>query len=287
MPDLGTPEHPPAAAPCCAPAARPDAAVVVDGLTLRYGRVPVFRDVHLSLGRGRVTALVGPSGAGKTSLLLCLNRLIDTIPEANIDGRIQVGGRDILGKIDVAALRRDVGLVFQRPNPFPLSIARNLEIPLREHRRLTRAELRAEIERALVAVGLWDEVKDRLDQSALQLSGGQKQRLCIARALVLRPHVLLMDEPCSALDRMASARIEALIRELRGSYTILLVTHNMAQARRVADDVAVFWPEDGVGTIIECGDAEQIFERPCCEATAEYLREAFLTVAATVPACDT
>ena len=254
---------------CC----EPHALVRAQGLSLHYGRVAAFEDVTLDLHAGCITALVGPSGCGKTSFLSCLNRLTDLIPGAAVRGSLRLGETDLLDpRLDVLALRRRVGMVFQKPNPFPLSIRRNLELPLREHGLRSRARRAEASERALRDVGLWDDVKDRLDAPALALSGGQQQRLCIARALVLEPEVLLMDEPCSALDPLASEVVEQHIAGLRGRLTVLIVTHNLAQARRLADWAALFWHHDGAGRLVEHGAVQQLFEAPAQELTAAYVR---------------
>jgi phosphate transport system ATP-binding protein len=195
------------------------------------------------------------------------------LPECRVSGAIQVGDLDVLSpRTDVLLLRRRVGMIFQRPNPFPLSIAKNLEFPLREHGIRHRQQRRALAEAALADVGLWDEVKDRLNASALTLSGGQQQRLCIARALALQPDVLLMDEPCSSLDPLSSGVVEDLILSLRGRYTIVVVTHNLAQAQRIADDVAFFCARDGVGQLIEHGRAADLWDSPQHPLTAAYLQ---------------
>jgi phosphate transport system ATP-binding protein len=244
----------------------------VDGLGVAYRGQPALRDVRLPIHRGAITALIGPSGCGKTSLLSCLNRLTDLIPGCRVTGSVRLGDDDVLdGACDVVALRRRVGMIFQRPNPFPFSIRRNLALGLREHRVRDRRERDRRAEAALRDVGLWDEVADRLDGPALALSGGQQQRLCIARALALAPEVLLLDEPCSALDPLSSAVVEDLIVSLRGRYTQVVVTHNLAQARRIADHVAVFWVKDGAGRLIEAGPTEQIFDAPREELTAAYV----------------
>lgn len=249
-----------------------DPLINVDGLSLHYGERPAFRDVTLSIGTGNITALVGPSGCGKTSFLTALNRLTDLIPGCRVTGGIRMGTMDVLApQTDIIRLRRLVGMIFQKPNPFPLSIRKNLAFPLREHGVRDREQITWTIETVLQDVGLWDEVKDRLDSPALALSGGQQQRLCIARALSLSPTVLLMDEPCSALDPISSGVVEDLIVSLRGRYTVMIVTHNLAQARRIADDVAVFWAQDGAGRLIESGPAGQIFERPHDPLTAAYI----------------
>jgi phosphate transport system ATP-binding protein len=241
-------------------------------LTLRYREKPAFADVSLSVRPGSLTAIVGPSGCGKTSFLNCLNRLTDLIPGATASGSIRLGDLEILKPdLDVVSLRRRVGMIFQKPNPFPLSIRKNLEFPLREHGVRGRAELDGILERTLREVGLWDEVKDRLGSSAMSLSGGQQQRLCFARALALKPEILLLDEPCSALDPLSSGVVEDLIVRLKQRYTLLAVTHNLAQARRIADVVAVFWVQEGAGRLIEVGPAAQVFEAPRDPLTAAYV----------------
>jgi phosphate transport system ATP-binding protein len=246
--------------------------IEVDGLEVRYGSQVALRDVALRIHRGCITAIVGPSGCGKSSFLNCLNRLTDLLPGCRVDGRITLEGHDILhGQVDVAALRRRVGMIFQKPNPFPLSIRKNLTFPLRHHGVVDVRQLDAIVEAVLRDVGLWQEVKDRLDAPALGLSGGQQQRLCLARAMALRPEVILFDEPCSALDPIASGVVEDLIASLRHRYTVVIVTHNLAQARRLADDLAVFWLQDGAGRLIEYGPARQVFEHPAHELTAAYI----------------
>jgi phosphate transport system ATP-binding protein len=250
----------------------PHPLIETEQLSLHYGEKPVFADVTLPIHAGCITALVGPSGCGKTSFLSCLNRLTDLIPRCRVSGRIQMGSLDVLNpKIDAIALRRRVGMIFQKPNPFPLSIWKNLALPLHEHGVKSREQVDQIIETTLQDVGLWNEVKDRLNSPALALSGGQQQRLCIARALVLKPEVLLLDEPCSALDPISSGVVEDLIASLRGRYTQLIVTHNLAQARRIADYVALFWVQDGVGRLIEYGCVQQMFETPQEALTAAYV----------------
>jgi phosphate transport system ATP-binding protein len=246
--------------------------IQTEQLSLHYGEKPVFADVTLPIHAGCITALVGPSGCGKTSFLSCLNRLTDLIPRCRVSGRIRMDSLDVLDpKIDAIALRRRVGMIFQKPNPFPLSIWKNLALPLHEHGVRNREQVDRIVETTLQDVGLWDEVKDRLNTPALSLSGGQQQRLCIARALVLEPEVLLLDEPCSALDPISSGVVEDLIANLRGRYTQLIVTHNLAQARRIADYAALFWVQDGVGRLIEYGCVQQIFETPQEALTAAYV----------------
>ncbi len=244
----------------------------VEKLSLRYHGKPAFEDVTLDIPRGRITAIVGPSGCGKTSFLNCLNRLTDLIPGATMTGAMLLADADIVnGSVDLVALRRRVGMIFQKPNLFPLSIRRNLEFPLREHGMKSQADLDVTVEESLRDVGLWDEVKDRLNAPALSLSGGQQQRLSIARALALKPEVLLLDEPCSALDPLSSGVVEDLIKGLRPQYTQVVVTHNLAQARRIADQVAVFWVQNGTGRLIESGPVEQVFASPKDPLTAAYI----------------
>ena len=254
--------------PCCTP----DSVIGIDQLSLSYNNKLALNDVSLAIYRGCVTALIGPSGCGKTSLLSSMNRLTDLIPGCTVRGGITLDGTDLLGnRVDVQALRRRVGMIFQKPNPFPLSIRRNLEMPLREHGFRDKRDVEARIESALTDAGLWNEVKDRLNMPALELSGGQQQRLCIARAIVLEPSVLLMDEPCSALDPLSSAVVEDLIVRLRGRYTVVIVTHNLAQARRIANYAAFFWVKDRAGTLIEFGQCRRIFEEPRHDLTAAYV----------------
>jgi len=255
-------------APCCVP----EAQLVAENLSLHYGKAPAFRGVTLTVNKRCITALVGPSGCGKSSFLMSLNRLTDLIPGCHVSGSVRLGSEEILGaKVDVVGLRRRIGMIFQKPSPFPFSIVKNLTVPLWEHRVRDRDTVEALVEQALTDVGLWAEVKDRLSAPAQSLSGGQQQRLCLARALVLKPEVLLLDEPCSALDPLASGVVEDLIASFRGRYTVLVVTHNLAQARRIADDVAVFWVRDGAGQLIESGSVQQIFEAPQEELTRSYM----------------
>ena len=266
---IAAPEIPLACGPaCCGPVPF----VRTENLRLDYGEKTAFEDVSLDICAGCITALVGPSGCGKTSFLSCLNRLTDILPGARVSGRIMMGAQDIRSpKTDVIDLRRRVGMIFQKPNPFPLSIWRNMELPLREHGASAKPERAATIETALRDVGLWDEVKDRLHKNALALSGGQQQRLCIARALALKPKALLMDEPCSALDPISSGIVEDLIVSMRHRFTILIVTHNLAQARRIADFTALFWIQDGSGRLIEKNSTQQMFESPQNPLTAAYV----------------
>jgi phosphate transport system ATP-binding protein len=231
-----------------------------------------LRDATINAEPGRVLALVGPSGCGKSSLLAALNQLTELIPGASVSGTIRFNGQDVRDAFESPThLRRHVGMIFQKPNPFPMSVRRNVELALRQHARHPRNVIRQITETVLRDVGLWDEVHNRLDQPALELSGGQQQRLCIARALALEPQVLLMDEPCSALDPHSAERVEQLIESMRGKRSVIIVTHNLAQARRIADHVAVFWMHDGVGEIIEQGETEAIFEASTNDLVNAYL----------------
>ncbi|MBW3540054.1 MAG: phosphate ABC transporter ATP-binding protein [Planctomycetes bacterium] len=247
-------------------------AIEVQNLALAYGRRTVLDGVSLAIERGAITALIGPSGCGKTSFLCALNRLTDMIPGCRVSGSIAFGSLDVRSPAaDTIGLRRRMGMIFQKPNPFPLSIRRNIDLPLKEHGvrpRRHRDEIAA---RALRDVGLWDEVRDRLDAPAQSLSGGQQQRLCIARALALQPEVLLFDEPCGSLDPLATGVVEDLIASFRGRLTVVIVTHDLAQARRMADHAAMFWMPDGVGRLIEHGPARQIFESPQEAVTRAYI----------------
>jgi len=246
--------------------------IEVDRLAISYGNQTALSQVSLTINKGCITAVVGPSGCGKSSFLMSLNRMTDLIPGCKVSGSISIASQPILeSKCDVIQLRRRVGMIFQRPNPFPLSIQRNLTFPLREHGVKDRETLHATVEDTLRAVGLWDEVKDRLNASALSLSGGQQQRLCLARALALKPEVILLDEPCSALDPISSGVVEELIENLRGRYTIVVVTHNLAQARRIADEVVVFWLRGGCGYVVESGATRRVFEAPQSEVTGGYV----------------
>ncbi|MAS93423.1 MAG: phosphate ABC transporter ATP-binding protein [Verrucomicrobiales bacterium] len=244
----------------------------ITDLSVSYGDFAAVRDVSLEVLEGQITALVGPSGCGKSSFLHSLNRLTDMIPGCRVTGEVKLpDGTDLCGPyLDVLSLRKKVGMVFQKPNPFPHSIRKNFEIPLREHG-ISKREVPEIMERNLREVGLWGEVSDRLHKSALNLSGGQQQRLCIARALALEPEIILFDEPCSALDPLASGVVEDHIAALREKVTVVIVTHNLAQARRIADRVAVFWLQDGVGTIVEVGKAKDLFASPAHPDAALYL----------------
>ncbi|GAB4552965.1 MAG: phosphate ABC transporter ATP-binding protein PstB [Phycisphaerales bacterium] len=237
-----------------------------------YGDFQALKGVDLEMPERRVTALIGPSGCGKSTFLRWLNRMNDHVAGARASGTLELHGQDILDrKLDEVELRRRVGMVFQKPNPFPKSVYNNIAFGVRLHSKTPRAELDALVQRCLEEVGLWDEVKDRLQASALGLSGGQQQRLCIARALAVGPEVLLMDEPTSALDPKATLRIEQLITRLREKYTIVIVTHNMQQAQRIADRTAFFYE----GVLVESGETAGVFEDPREERTRDYVAGRF------------
>lgn len=236
---------------------------------VHYDDIHAVKGVSLDLYSDKVTALIGPSGCGKSTLLRCLNRMNDTIPDCRVEGEIYLDGEDIYdGGIDVVQLRARVGMVFQKPNPFPKSIYDNVAYGPRIHGLASDRDALDEIvEASLEKAGLWDEVKDRLDQSGTVLSGGQQQRLCIARAIAVNPEVILMDEPCSALDPIATAKVEALIDELSGRYAIVIVTHSMQQAARVSQKTVFFH----LGEMIEYGDTTQMFTAPREERTRDYI----------------
>jgi phosphate transport system ATP-binding protein len=246
--------------------------MTLDALGVSYNARPAVQDVSLSVHQGEVLALIGPSGCGKTTLLRTLNRLTETTAGATRDGRVLLDGTDV-EQLELTDLRRRVAMVFQQPNPFPMSIFDNVAYALRvqNRKRPGRAELVPKVAAALSRAGLWDEVADDLDRPALRLSGGQQQRLCIARAIATRPEVLLMDEPCSALDPVSTTRVEELIGELRHDHAVVIVTHNLAQARRVADRVAFMY----LGELVEIGDVDQMFEAPRQERTRDYVAGAF------------
>jgi phosphate transport system ATP-binding protein len=247
-------------------------ALRIEGFNAWYSDFQAIHNVSLNLPENRVTALIGPSGCGKSTLLRWINRMNDMIPGARCTGTMNLHGQDLLAKkFDAVDLRRRVGMVFQKPNPFPKSIYDNVAFGPRLHTVMSRAELDQLVEKSLKAAALWDEVKDRLHKSALGLSGGQQQRLCIARAIAVSPEVLLMDEPASALDPKSTARIEDLIRELRRSYTIAIVTHNMQQAARVSDITAFFFE----GKLIESGPTLDLFTMPKNRQTEDYVTGRF------------
>ena len=246
--------------------------VEVSHLNFYYGSKQALADVSLLIPQHCVTALIGPSGCGKSTFLRCINRMNDMIDGTRVEGEILLDGRDILGpKVDVVELRKRVGMVFQKSNPFPKSIFENVAYGPRVAGIRQKAVLYEIVEKSLTRAALWDEVSDRLDESALQLSGGQQQRLCIARALATDPEVLLMDEPASALDPSSTSRIEDLIFELRDRYTIVIVTHNMQQAARVSDRTAFFYQ----GELIEAGSTNELFTNPARKQTEDYITGRF------------
>jgi phosphate transport system ATP-binding protein len=251
----------------------PDPVMSCRGVNVRYGDKHAIRDFSLDIAHNEVIAMIGPSGCGKSTLLRCLNRLNDTIPGAVVTGTITLDGQDIYDRRqDVVQLRARVGMVFQKPNPFPKSIYENVAYGPRIHGLAAdRAELDEIVQTSLQRAGLWEEVKDRLDQAGTALSGGQQQRLCIARTIAVSPEVILMDEPCSALDPIATARIEDLIDELRQNFTICIVTHSMQQAARVSQRTAYFH----LGDLIEVGPTEMIFTNPRHRLTEDYLTGRF------------
>jgi phosphate transport system ATP-binding protein len=251
----------------------PPAKIDVTGMSFYYGANRALVDVSLKVFSNQVTAFIGPSGCGKSTFLRSLNRMNDIIPGTRVEGLIQIDGQDIYAPaVDVVDLRRRVGMVFQRSNPFPKTIFDNVAYGLRINGMVrSRDELRSRVEASLRAAALWEEVSDRLYSSALSLSGGQQQRLCIARALAVEPEILLMDEPASALDPIATQRIEELIYQLKARYTIVIVTHNMQQAARVSDVTALFW----LGKLIECGRTDKKFTAPNEKLTEDYVTGRF------------
>lgn len=242
------------------------------GVDFHYGDVRALKDIHLSIPERTVTALIGPSGCGKSTLLRILNRIYSIYPGQRATGRILYDGRDLLGAdYPLGRLRSEIGMVFQKPVPFPMSIFENVAYAVRHHERLSRSEMAGRVESALRQAALWDEVKDKLTQSGLGLSGGQQQRLCIARAIALKPEVLLLDEPTSALDPISTARIEELIDTLRDQYTIVIVTHNMQQAARISSKTAFMF----LGELVEAGETSQIFNKPADYRTEDYITGRF------------
>lgn len=248
------------------------AIIEVKGLDFFYGNFQALKDVSLSIEKQQITALIGPSGCGKTTFLRTLNRMNDLIEDVHIGGHISIDGVDIYKKgLDLLELRRKVGMVFQRPNPFPLSVYDNVTYGLRVHGILDKDVMQKRLEWSLESVHLWEELKDRLEMNALALSGEQQQRLCIARLIAVEPEILLMDEPCSALDLVATAKIEDLMHELKKQYTIVIVTHNMQQAARVSDCTGYFL----LGELIEFGETGQIFANPHDARTEDYITGRF------------
>jgi phosphate transport system ATP-binding protein len=246
-------------------------------LSLYYGDFQALRNITLDIPKSAITAVIGPSGCGKSTFLRLFNRMNDLITGVRVDGSVELDGVNIYDKdIDVVELRKRVGMVFQKPNPFPMSVFENVAFGPKRHGRKNRIELEDTIEKSLQQAALWDEVKDKLGQSALALSGGQQQRLCIARVLAVEPEVILMDEPCSALDPIATLRIEDLMRSLAENYTIVIVTHNMQQAARVSDMSAFFMMEqDKAGILVEYGPTAEIFTNPRDKRTEDYITGRF------------
>jgi len=249
-----------------------DIEIETQKLSLWYGDKQALKNIDMEIPEEKVTAIIGPSGCGKTTLIRCFNRMNDIIEICRVKGKILIDGKDIYDKkMDVVELRKNVGMVFQKPNPFPKSIYENIAYATRIHGIKKKKKLDEIVEKCLKQAVLWDEVKDRLDESARSLSGGQQQRLCIARALAIEPEIILMDEPCSALDPIATAKIEELIRYLSKEYTVVIVTHNMQQAARVSDYTAYMY----LGEVIEFGKTKQIFENPSEESTENYITGRF------------
>src|SRR5215472_13336544 len=265
-------EHAPNSTRGAAPGDPAQPMVDIRSLSLWYGGSQALKDISLTIPKSMVTAFIGPSGCGKSTLLRCLNRMNDLIDNVRIEGSIRVGGHDIYdGDVDVIELRKRIGMVFQKSNPFPKSIYENVAYGLRLHGVKAKSDLDDKVEHSLRGAALWDEVKDRLHSSALGLSGGQQQRLCIARAIAIRPEIILMDEPASALDPIATARIEELIVELVKQYTIVIVTHNMQQATRVSHYTGFFL----TGSLVEYAPTAQLFENPREKDTEDYISGRF------------
>lgn len=244
---------------------------VIQELNLYYGEFHALKNISLDIAEQEITAFIGPSGCGKSTFLKTLNRMNDLVQDCQIEGKILLDKEDIYAGLPVAQLRKKVGMVFQKPNPFPMSIYDNIAYGPRTHGIQDKQELDALVEKSLRRAAIWDEVKDRLKKSALGLSGGQQQRLCIARALAIEPEVLLMDEPTSALDPISTAKIEELVLELKKRYTIVLVTHNMQQAVRISDRTAFFL----LGEMVECGKTSSLFSTPVDQRTENYITGRF------------
>jgi phosphate transport system ATP-binding protein len=283
MSAIAPPTTAPAAPPTAGePGTSPTTVFSVRDLAVYYGEFRAVRDVNLDIPQHEITAFIGPSGCGKSTVLRCFNRMNDQIPGARVEGDVLYHGVDIYGpKVQPVEVRRRIGMVFQKPTPFPKSIFENVAYGLKIAGNRNKAELAEIVERALTQAALWDEVKDRLHKSALGLSGGQQQRLCIARAVAVDPEVLLMDEPCSALDPIATARIEDLMEEIKGDYTIIIVTHNMQQAARVSDTCAFFTTEVNeqsdtrTGVLVEYDATQKVFSNPSDERTENYITGRF------------
>ena len=246
--------------------------ITAKDLCLWYGTTQALKNINIEIPERSITALIGPSGCGKSTFLKTLNRMNDLIPSVRIEGTVTYGGQDIFAPgVDVNDLRKEIGMVFQKPNPFPMSIYDNIAYGPRTHGIKNKIQLDDIVEEALQGAAIWDEVKDRLKKSALGLSGGQQQRLCIARALAVKPKVLLMDEPTSALDPISTSKIEDLTQQLKKDYTIIMVTHNMQQAVRISDNTAFFL----LGELVEFGDTEQMFSQPKDKRTEDYITGRF------------
>ena len=245
--------------------------IVVEGVDLYYSKFHALKNINLKMKEKEITAFIGPSGCGKSSLLKSLNRMNDLVEGCKITGDILLDGEDIFGDMDVNILRKRVGMVFQKPNPFPMSIYDNIAYGPRTHGIRSKAQLDEIVETSLKNAAIWDELKDRLKKSALGLSGGQQQRLCIARALAVKPEVLLMDEPTSALDPISTSKIEDLAMELKNEYTIIMVTHNMQQAARISDKTAFFL----LGEVVEYDETEKLFSTPQDKRTEDYITGRF------------
>ena len=246
--------------------------ITAKDLCLWYGATQALKNINIEIPERSITALIGPSGCGKSTFLKTLNRMNDLIPTVRIEGTVTYGGQDIFApNVDVNDLRKEIGMVFQKPNPFPMSIYDNIAYGPRTHGIKSKVQLDEIVEEALQGAAIWDEVKDRLKKSALGLSGGQQQRLCIARALAVKPKVLLMDEPTSALDPISTSKIEDLTQQLKKDYTIIMVTHNMQQAVRISDNTAFFL----LGELVEFGDTEQMFSQPQDKRTEDYITGRF------------
>jgi phosphate transport system ATP-binding protein len=272
IPRISVPAPAAPAASAATASASPPTLIEVRDLSLSYGTNQALKNISLNIGEKVVTAFIGPSGCGKSTFLRCFNRMNDLIDNVHTEGSVKIAGQDINSRqIDVIELRKRVGMVFQKSNPFPKSIYENVAYGLRLQGITRKAELEAVVEKSLRQSALWDEVKDRLHSSGLGLSGGQQQRLCIARAIAIQPEIILMDEPASALDPLATARIEDLILELKKEFTIVIVTHNMQQAARVSDFTAFFY----IGELIEFGPTSRIFTSPGQKRTEDYVTGRF------------
>ena len=243
----------------------------VKGLNLYYGNFHALKNIDMDIKEKEITAFIGPSGCGKSTFLKSLNRMNDLVPDCKIYGEVLIDGEDLYGKVDVNDLRKRVGMVFQKPNPFPMSVYDNVAYGPKTHGVKKKAALDEIVEKSLRQAAIWDELKDRLKKSALGLSGGQQQRLCIARALAVEPEVILMDEPTSALEPSSTSKIEDLAQELKQNYTIVMVTHNMQQAARISDKTAFFL----LGDLIEFGETDQIFDKPRDRRTEDYITGRF------------